>query len=70
MARYIMEEMPDIQKTGKRITYPKFARIDNASIKELARRVGDVSRPGPLLRRSRGAAGGTATARGARRRST
>ena len=33
MARYIMEEMPDIQKTGKRITYPKFARIDNASIK-------------------------------------
>ena len=38
MARYIMEEMPDIQKTGKRITYPKFARIDNASIKELARR--------------------------------
>ena len=43
MARYIMEEMPDLQKTGKRITYPKFARIDNASIKELARRVGDVS---------------------------
>ena len=43
MARYIMEEMPDIQKTGKRITYPKFARIDNASIKELAQRVGDVS---------------------------
>ena len=43
MARYIMEEMPDIQKTGKRITYPKFARIDNANIKELARRVGDVS---------------------------
>ena len=33
MARYIMEEMPDIQKTGKRITYPKFARIDNANIK-------------------------------------
>ena len=43
MARYIMEEMPDLQKTGKRITYPKFARIDNASIKELAQRVGDVS---------------------------
>ena len=43
MARYIIEEMPDIQKTGKRITYPKFARIDNASIKELAQRVGDVS---------------------------
>ena len=43
MARYIMEEMPDIQKTGKRITYPEFARIDNASIKELAQRVGDVS---------------------------
>lgn len=43
MARYIMEEMPDLQKTGKRITYPKFARIDNASIKELAQRVGSVS---------------------------
>lgn len=43
MARYIMEEMPDMQKTGKRITYPKFAQIDNASIKELAKRVSDVS---------------------------
>ena len=43
MAKYIMEEMPDLQNTGKRITYPKFARIDNASIKELAQRVGDVS---------------------------
>ena len=43
MARYIMEEMPDLRKTGKRITYPKFARIDNTSIKELAQRVGDVS---------------------------
>ena len=40
MARYIMEEMPDLQKTGKRITYPRFARIDNASLKELAQRVG------------------------------
>ena len=36
MARYIIEEMPDLQQTGKRITYPKFARIDNTSIKELA----------------------------------
>ena len=43
MAKYIMEEMPDLQNTGKRITYPKFARVDNASIKELAQRVGDVS---------------------------
>lgn len=43
MARYIMEEMPDIQKTGKRITYPKFARIDNISTKELSRRISDVS---------------------------
>ena len=43
MARYIIEEMPDLLKTGKRITYPKFARIDNTSIKELAQRVGDVS---------------------------
>lgn len=46
MARYIMEEMPDLQKTGKRITYPKFARIDNASIKswrnELATSVDSV----------------------------
>ena len=43
MAKYIMEEMPDLQNTGKRITYPKFARVDNASIKELAQRVGDVT---------------------------
>ena len=43
MARYIMEEMPDIQKTGKRITYPKFARIDNVSTKELSKRISDVS---------------------------
>lgn len=43
MARYIMEEMPDIQKTGKKITYPKFARIDNADLKVLAERVGSVS---------------------------
>lgn len=43
MARYIMEEMPDIQKTGKKITYPKFARIDNAGLKVLAERVGSVS---------------------------
>lgn len=43
MARYIMEEMPDLQNTGKRITYPKFARIDNASLKDLAERVGLAS---------------------------
>lgn len=43
MARYIMEEMPDLQKTGKRITYPKFARINNADLKELAQRVSHVS---------------------------
>ena len=47
MAKYIMEEMPDLQNTGKRITYPKFARVDNVSIKELAQRVGDVSGFGP-----------------------
>ena len=39
MARYIMEEMPDMQKTGKRVTYPKFAQIDNADIKELAQEI-------------------------------
>lgn len=43
MARYIMEEMPDIHKTGKRVTYPKFARIENVNTKELARRISDVS---------------------------
>lgn len=43
MARYIMEEMPDIQKTGKKITYPKFAQIYKADLKELAQRVGGVS---------------------------
>lgn len=43
MARYIMKEMPDLQKTGERITYPKFARIENADTKELAKRISDVS---------------------------
>ena len=43
MARYIMEEMPDIHKTGKKVTYPKFARIENMSTKELAKRIEDVS---------------------------
>lgn len=43
MARYIMEEMPDIRKTGKKVTYPKFARIENMSTKELAKRIEDVS---------------------------
>lgn len=43
MARYIMKEMPDLQKTGERITYPKFARIDSVSMKELAKRISDVS---------------------------
>ncbi len=38
-----MEEMPDIRKTGKKITYPKFARIENMSTKELAKRIEDVS---------------------------
>lgn len=43
MAYYIMEEMPDMQNTGRRITYPKFARIESVSTKELAQRIGDVS---------------------------
>ena len=43
MARYIMKEMPDIQKKGERITYPKFARIENVDTKELAKRISNVS---------------------------
>lgn len=43
MAQYIMEEMPDIHKTGKKIMYPKFARIDNVSTKELVQRISEVS---------------------------
>ena len=35
--------MPDIRKTGKKVTYPKFARIENMSTKELAKRIEDVS---------------------------
>lgn len=30
-----IEEMPDLQKTGKRITYPKFARIDNTVLRQI-----------------------------------
>ena len=43
MARYIMQEMPDMQNTGKRIIYPRFARVENIDTKELARRIEDVS---------------------------
>ena len=35
MARYIMEEMPDIQGTGERILYPKLARIEQVSTEDL-----------------------------------
>ncbi|MDD3038798.1 HU family DNA-binding protein [Bacteroides sp.] len=35
MARYIMEEMPDINGTGERILYPKLARIKQASTEDL-----------------------------------
>lgn len=43
MAHYIMEEMPDMQNTGQKVIYPKFARVQNISTKELAKRIGDVS---------------------------
>lgn len=42
MARTFRRRCPTF-RNGQRITYPKFALIDNASIKELAQRVGDVS---------------------------
>lgn len=41
MVYYVMEEMPDIHKTGERVLYPRFAMIDQVSTEQLApQRVG------------------------------
>lgn len=43
MAYYVMEEMPDIQKTGERVLYPRFAMIDQVSTEQLARNLSESS---------------------------
>lgn len=43
MAQYIMEEMPDIHKTGERVLYPRFAMIDQIDFNGLVRRITDTS---------------------------
>lgn len=43
MAYYVMEEMPDIHKTGERVLYPRFAMIDQVSTEQLARNVSESS---------------------------
>lgn len=43
MPYYIMEEMLDINKTGKRILYPRLAMIQQVSTEELARQISHSS---------------------------
>ena len=43
MAYYVMEEMPDIHKTGERVLYPRFAMIDQVSTEQLARNLSESS---------------------------
>ena len=43
MAYYRMEEMPDLRKTGKKIKYPKFVRLTQASTEEVVKRIIDAS---------------------------
>lgn len=50
MALYIMEEMPDIHKTGERILYPRFAMIEQADFMSLVQKITDTSgfKPGEI----------------------
>lgn len=43
MAYYVMEEMPDIHKTGERILYPRFAMIEQVSTEKLAQLIAESS---------------------------
>lgn len=43
MAYYVMEEMPDIQKKGERVLYPRFAMIEQISTDQLAKFVAESS---------------------------
>lgn len=43
MAYYVMEEMPDIHKTGERVLYPRFAMIEQISTDQLAKAVAESS---------------------------
>lgn len=40
---YVMEEMPDIHKTGERVLYPRFAMVNQVSTHELARSIASAS---------------------------
>ena len=50
MALYVMEEMPDIHKTGERILYPRFAMIEQIDFRGLVQRITDTSgfKPGEI----------------------
>lgn len=43
MGMYLMKEMPDMQKTGKKVTYPTWAYTHQRSTQELARRIHQAS---------------------------
>lgn len=50
MALYVMEEMPDIHKTGERILYPRFAMINQVDFMRLVQKITDTSgfKPGEI----------------------
>lgn len=43
MAYYVMEEMPDIHKTGERLLYPRFAMTEQVSTEAVAKTVAERS---------------------------
>jgi predicted histone-like DNA-binding protein len=43
MAKYMMQEMPDMQQTGKRVTYPTFAEIRSVDFEQLVKQVHELS---------------------------
>lgn len=43
MARYIMEEMPDIHGTGERILYPRLVMVEQVTTKDLIREIASSS---------------------------
>jgi predicted histone-like DNA-binding protein len=42
MTKFVMKEMPDMQNTGKQVTYPAFSRLLHADFKKLVKRVHEV----------------------------
>lgn len=43
MAYYIMEEMPDLNKTGERVLYPRLAMVSQTSTAQIVREIAECS---------------------------